>query len=99
SRLVLACLGLYIMSLAVGCGTKKKTVERSTESSIAVESKTLETKTENDITSNVAFIHEGSKLTIKPSDPNKPSRYRDIEFQNAEITQSDVKENLTTEIS
>lgn len=91
-------LNIIILVLLVSsCGTKKKVVERSTESSVAIESKALETKTENDITSNVTFIHEGSKLTIKPSDPNKPSMYRDIEFQNAEIIKSDVNQSLQIE--
>lgn len=89
---------LFFAFMQISCGSKKKAVQREKESSVLIERKALETKTENNISTNATLIREGSKLTIKPSDPDKPSKYGDLEFQNAEITKEATNTNITTNV-
>lgn len=76
---------ILLVLLLVSCGTKKKTVQRSSAKAVEVVNKDVVNKVENDITSNVTLTHKGSKITIKPIDADKPSTYNGIKFQNAVI--------------
>lgn len=82
---------MLLVLLLVSCGTKKKTVQRSSVKAVEVVNKDVVNKVKNDITSNVTLTHDNSKITIKPIDANKPSTYNGVEFQNAVIEQT--KEN------
>ncbi|QLE02871.1 hypothetical protein HX109_15330 [Galbibacter sp. BG1] len=81
------------------CGSKKKVVERKKEKSIEVIEKDVQSSVKNDITSNAIIRKEGKRTIVEPIDETKPSSYNGVDFQNAKITQQDVKENLTTETS
>lgn len=87
-----------VISFCVSCGSKKKVVNRSQEKVVEIYQKAVDSQISNDITSNAVIIQQDSKITIKPSDPSKPSKYGGIEFQNAEITKEATNTNITTNV-
>lgn len=91
---IVGCLFLLVL----GCGSKKKVVERSKEQSIEVVNKDIQHTKTNNITTNTTIERNDLKTTIRPIDETKPSKYNDNEFQNAEIIieKSDKKEQAST---
>ena len=88
--------GLFL--LVLGCGSKKKVVERSKEQSIEIVNKDVQRSKTNNITTNTIIEQNDLKTTVRPIDESKPFKYNGNEFQNAEIIieKSDKKEQVST---
>lgn len=82
--------------IQVSCGSKKKIVERSREQLVQIENKDVQANIKNDIVSNITIVKRGKKRTIKPTNPDKPSKYGDTEFENAEIIEEETSEAINT---
>src|SRR5690606_33308827 len=86
-----------VLMLMFSCGSKKKVVERSKQSTVEIVNKDVQRLKTNNITTNTIIEQNNLKTTVRPIDESKPSNYNGNEFQNAEIIieKSDKKEQAS----
>src|SRR5699024_6732670 len=86
-----------VLMLMFSCGSKKKVVERSKQSTVEIVNKDVQRSKTNDITTNT-IIEQSDVITIvRPIDESKASTYNDTGFKNAEIIieKSEKKEDIS----
>ena len=86
-----------VLMLMFSCGSKKKVVERSKQSTVEIVNKDVQRSKTNNITTNTIIEQNNLKTTVRPIDESKPSNYNGTEFKNAEIIieKSDKKKQVS----
>lgn len=87
-------LALILLIILTSCGAKKKTVDRGSEKSIELSSKSFHRLTADTsvTTSNINRVYvadykrKGFKMTFRPSNPNKPVKYTDNTGRSFSVT-------------